>query len=341
MNKIVATLLGALVVAGPAVVVAVEGSFFERLDDVERQIDETERERADIRQRAGRLDDVLADQTADPETARRAARDLRRDVAGQLARWDAANRRADRVGWVEGPAESRAVERALEFAEVPDGRQWRRQVEVLAEVDAGVEYSQALVSRRARLEVEYAQHVAEGEEADRRREAVADEADDDQIEEEIEETQRDFEEVLELLNPLTSRDGFYRQKGALLPPVGGEPDHPFGPRQRRESYTTVRHTGVTWEIEAGTEVRSVADGTVAEVDRMPGYGKLVIVDHGDDHHAVYAHLGEHRVEAGDEIDARDVVGMSGETGSPEGPRLYFELRRQGQPVDPEEWFVSQ
>lgn len=342
MNRAVATAIAVTVVFGPgAVALAVEDGWFERLDEVERDVEEAENNQQRVRERAEQLEEMLADRAHDPETARRAAADLRREVSARVARTDAASRRAERVQWVEDPATGRAVQRALQFADVPDGPEWRHRVEVLAEVDAGVEYSRALAVRRARLEVEYAQNGAEAREGRHRREEVADQADDDQIQEELQKTGRDFEEVLQLLNPLTDADGFYRQKGALLPPVAGDPDHGFGPRQRRESYTTVRHTGVTWEIPKGSEVRSVADGTVAEVDRIPGYGKVVIVDHGDEHHAVYAHLDEFEVEAGQEIEDRDVVGLSGESGSPEGPRLYFELRRRGQPVDPEEWFVSE
>jgi septal ring factor EnvC (AmiA/AmiB activator) len=71
-------------------------------------------------------------------------------------------------------------------------------------------------------------------------------------------------------------------------------------------------------------------------DLFRGYGLMVVIDHGDKHHTLYAHLGEARVEAGRHVAAGEIVGTVG-TSSLEGPGLYFEFRREGRPQDPLEW----
>ena len=136
----------------------------------------------------------------------------------------------------------------------------------------------------------------------------------------------------------STAEDFHRRRGGLVPPVAASPTHPFGPRRQQDSMTYVRHTGLTYVIDAGTEVRAVGAGLVVLSERVPGFGLLVIVDHGG-YHSLYAHLQEFTVEAGQRIADRTVVGLSGESGSLEGPKLYFELRRQGQPIDPTDWFI--
>lgn len=134
---------------------------------------------------------------------------------------------------------------------------------------------------------------------------------------------------------------FQRLEGDLTRPIEGqEATYDYGRRRQKESVSYVRHTGMTWRIEAGTDVVVVASGTVAWVGEMKGYGPVVIVDHGDKYVSLYAHLSRTAVEAGEELDAGDRIGAVGEAGSLEGPKLYFELRRGEQPIDPAPWLKS-
>ena len=71
-----------------------------------------------------------------------------------------------------------------------------------------------------------------------------------------------------------------------------------------------------------------------------GYGKIVIVDHGDTFFTVFGHLGEIGVAVGDPVRRGDRLGSAGDTGSLAGPRLYFEIRRGGQALDPAPWLRS-
>jgi septal ring factor EnvC (AmiA/AmiB activator) len=98
----------------------------------------------------------------------------------------------------------------------------------------------------------------------------------------------------------------------------------------------VRH-GVEIEAERGAPVRAVADGRVLFAGWFRGYGQIVIIDHGERNLTVSGFLDEIAVGAGDAVRRGDAIGAVGDTGSLAGPGLYFEIRREGQPVDPAAW----
>ena len=89
----------------------------------------------------------------------------------------------------------------------------------------------------------------------------------------------------------------------------------------------------------GTPVRSVAPGLVRLAGWFRGYGKIVILDHGDEYFTVLGHLEEIRVDVGDRVTSGDVIGTVGDTGSLLGARLYFEIRHGGEPQDPVDWLL--
>ncbi len=84
-------------------------------------------------------------------------------------------------------------------------------------------------------------------------------------------------------------------------------------------------------------MRSVARGLVRNAGRFRGYGRIVIIDHGDAYHTVSGHLDEIHVKVDDIVVAGQSIGSVGETGSLSGPSLYFELRHDGSPIDPAPW----
>ena len=87
-------------------------------------------------------------------------------------------------------------------------------------------------------------------------------------------------------------------------------------------------------------MRSVAHGIVRFAGWFRGYGRIVIVDHGDGYHTISGHLDEIHVEVAQPVDEGEVLGTVGETGSLGGPSLYFELRAGGDPVDPQPWLMD-
>ncbi|MBC7990668.1 MAG: peptidoglycan DD-metalloendopeptidase family protein [Luteimonas sp.] len=86
-----------------------------------------------------------------------------------------------------------------------------------------------------------------------------------------------------------------------------------------------------------SSVRAVADGRVVFAEWMSGYGLISIVDHGNGYMSLYAHNDALLRDAGDSVKRGDAIASVGNSGGQGRPALYFELRRNGQPVNPNTW----
>ncbi len=100
-------------------------------------------------------------------------------------------------------------------------------------------------------------------------------------------------------------------------------------------------SGVLIGAAAGSTVTAVADGTVVFSDWMTGYGMILIVDHGNGYMSLYAHNDSLLRDAGARVRRGEAVAKVGSSGGQGTPALYFELRRNGQPVDPTTWLQRQ
>jgi septal ring factor EnvC (AmiA/AmiB activator) len=96
-------------------------------------------------------------------------------------------------------------------------------------------------------------------------------------------------------------------------------------------------SGVLIGAPAGSTVTAVADGSVVFSEWMTGYGLILIVDHGNGYMSLYAHNESLLRDAGDRVKRGDALAKVGTSGGQGTPALYFELRRNGQPVDPSSW----
>lgn len=94
------------------------------------------------------------------------------------------------------------------------------------------------------------------------------------------------------------------------------------------------HTGVDIAAVWGTPVLAAADGRTIYAGWFGGYGKIVVVDHGDGTSTLYGHLSRILVTSGDAVRRGQPVGRVGSTGYSTGPHLHFEIRLNGLPVDP-------
>lgn len=94
------------------------------------------------------------------------------------------------------------------------------------------------------------------------------------------------------------------------------------------------HHGTDIAMPVGQEVRVAAAGRVTFAGSQGGYGLTVVVQHADGLETRYAHLSAVLVEAGDQVSKGQAVAKSGNTGKSTGPHLHFEVRRNGQSVDP-------
>jgi septal ring factor EnvC (AmiA/AmiB activator) len=126
-------------------------------------------------------------------------------------------------------------------------------------------------------------------------------------------------------------------RGQLPWPAEGRVVTGFGRQVHPRFGTETFRRGVDIEADEGAPIRAVYAGTVLYRGQLKGYGNLIILDHGAGYYTLYAHASEILVEEGDRVRAGQAIGRVGETGSLEGPRLYFEVRYQGRPEDPEQW----
>ena len=122
--------------------------------------------------------------------------------------------------------------------------------------------------------------------------------------------------------------------GALLWPVAGRISSPYGWRVHPIFGTREFHTGIDIAVPWGTPIHAAAAGTVIFTGWMRGYGMLVIVDHGNGLSTTYSHLSSYAVHVGERVDRGQVIARIGSTGWSTGPHLFFEVRENGQPVNP-------
>jgi len=131
--------------------------------------------------------------------------------------------------------------------------------------------------------------------------------------------------------------GFGNLRGRLPWPTDGRIIAAFGAQVHPRFGTRTFRNGVDIEAAEGRDVAAVYAGNVVYTGWFKGYGNLIILDHDNEYYTLYAHVAEMLVKEGDEVRQGQKIGTVGDTGSLEGPRLYFEVRFQGKPQDPEQW----
>lgn len=135
------------------------------------------------------------------------------------------------------------------------------------------------------------------------------------------------------LEPLATAGSFARQKGSLRLPVKGAVSGKFG--SPREGGGTWR--GLFIRAASGSEVKSIANGRIVFAEWMRGFGNLLIVDHGDGYLSIYGNNDSLLKQVGQTVKGGETVATAGNSGGNPESGLYFELRHQGQPVDPMKW----
>lgn len=126
---------------------------------------------------------------------------------------------------------------------------------------------------------------------------------------------------------------FSEMAGELPWPVSGQRKVEFG--SRREG--SVRWNGVLLQADTGTPVRVVHSGRVVFADWLRGYGLMIIVDHGERFFTMYGHNRSLLRDVGDWVQTGDVLALAGNSGGMDSSGVYFEIRRDGQPQDPDGW----
>lgn len=96
----------------------------------------------------------------------------------------------------------------------------------------------------------------------------------------------------------------------------------------------VAHPGLDIAVPSATQVRAAGGGMVVEVSETPEYGKMIRLSHPGGYETLYGHLSQALVKQGDKVALGAVIALSGNTGRSTAPHLHFEVRKDGQAVDP-------
>ncbi len=127
------------------------------------------------------------------------------------------------------------------------------------------------------------------------------------------------------------------EAGALLKPVkNARLSSKYGMRKHPIFGTMRFHSGVDYAAIKGTEIMTIADGVVKFVGWKNGYGRTVMISHGDDYSSLYAHMSKHpeNFKVGQEVKKGDVIGYVGRSGYATGNHLHYEFLFKGEPQNP-------
>ncbi len=138
------------------------------------------------------------------------------------------------------------------------------------------------------------------------------------------------------LPPVPDR-GFSSQKGRMSLPVRGEIVESYGKHKHPDFNSFTFSKGLSISAAAGTEIKTIYEGTVIFADYFKGFGNMIVVDHGGGYFSLYAHASRLTKKVGAEVSKHETIGSVGDVDSSKGPIVYFEIRHQGKPVDPAGW----
>ncbi len=171
----------------------------------------------------------------------------------------------------------------------------------------------------------------------------------EQIQEELEDSSHQLLSLIETLEkkrkeaelkqPSRKPGDFALLKGSLPRPIGGNIVSNFGKVKEPKFNTYLFNNGIEIGSSPGSDVRAIHSGDIIFADWFKGYGKLIIIDHGDGYYSLYGHLDEIGTAVGERMRSGDIIGKVGDTDSINGYTLYFEIRQRGKPEDPIAWLA--
>lgn len=142
---------------------------------------------------------------------------------------------------------------------------------------------------------------------------------------------KELDEALDALDHLKKEA---RQLPLTNPAPGHSVTSPFGVRTDPILGTAALHSGMDFRAPIGMAAKVTAPGTVTKAGWNGGYGRMVEVDHGNGFATRYGHLSEIDVTVGEKLDAGAVIGKTGSSGRSTGPHLHYEVRHNGEAIDP-------
>jgi len=130
---------------------------------------------------------------------------------------------------------------------------------------------------------------------------------------------------------------FQSSKGSMRWPVSGVIVSRFG---QKGNGSSLHHRGVFIRAAVGSQVSSISYGRVVYADWLRGYGLIAVIDHGDNFLSLYGHNQTLYKRVGDWVKAGEVIAATGDSGGLGHSGLYFEIRRQGIPLNPAKWCLK-
>jgi murein DD-endopeptidase MepM/ murein hydrolase activator NlpD len=115
----------------------------------------------------------------------------------------------------------------------------------------------------------------------------------------------------------------------------------FGYRTDPFYKVTKFHEGIDFTAPVGTEIYTTGDGVVKTIEySRRGYGNMIIISHGFGYETAYAHLSKVNIKPGQKVKRGQVIGFVGNTGKSTAPHLHYEVRKNGNPIDPINFFFN-
>lgn len=146
---------------------------------------------------------------------------------------------------------------------------------------------------------------------------------------------RDSEAIAALIREkVAASTGVVRGTGVFIYPVNGRLTSGFGRRRHPILGTSRFHAGVDFGASQGTTIRAADSGKVIFSGWYGGYGRAVVIDHGGGITTLYAHASRLYVNVGQAVSQGQAIAAVGSTGLSTGPHLHFEVRQNGNPVNP-------
>ena len=134
--------------------------------------------------------------------------------------------------------------------------------------------------------------------------------------------------------PSTTSPTSNSSSGFIRPVASSTITSSYGPRVHPVTGQYKVHTGVDFAASTGTPFVAAKDGVVTAAEYHPAYGNMVIIDHGGGFSTLYAHASQLKVSVGQKVKQGQVVSLVGSTGYSTGPHAHFEIRINGQHVNP-------
>ncbi|NMA68707.1 MAG: peptidoglycan DD-metalloendopeptidase family protein [Desulfitobacterium sp.] len=158
--------------------------------------------------------------------------------------------------------------------------------------------------------------------------------------EQIAQLEKDAKAIAEKIRQLTAKSSGVVHGTISTYPIPGyyTITSPYGWRTHPITKKRSLHTGTDFSAPTGARVVAAGNGVVILSNWYGAYGNTVIIDHGGGYSTLYAHNSKLGVKVGDKVNAGDVISYVGSTGWSTGPHLHFEVRVNGEPTDPMQFF---